>query len=386
MVLGAEGVGVTGAELADGSGALVQRAREALSAKDYASAIKCWAALSRDEAVPDADAFAGVVTSLGVKKIKGYLKPGRENQPVDVRLNGRVIATTTACQKRKGGSPPTGFAVAVRRLWRYLGDGDVVTLTTTGEAPLLIDGTGPALRVQVGRKSRRKRLLRKLDGGFVFNKYGRLQRSLDNHSGYTGAMMQLFDSAARLIEDQYGYKVFIFYGTLLGCIRSANFIAHDDDIDVVYVSRHSGPEDVKAEFKDICRLLAANGYGVSVRPFGTKVRSPGESYRQSFGLHFGWVDEERRLHVAYGHHGEQYRVPSEMLFRPAQLGAFTVDVPTDSETILEMLYGPGWRIPDPGFSHHTNSRKNDPRYHLTSEEIAEFRLAEPSGEVSETNA
>ena len=44
-------------------------------------------------------------------------------------------------------------------------------------------------------------------------------------------------------------------------------------------------------------------------------------------------------------------------------------VPAGAEQILEQIYGPGWRVPDPGFSHYAPTRKQDKAYLPTEQQL-----------------
>lgn len=359
---------------------IAARADAALELKDYALALSAWKVLmaldSAAEAPPAAPAeAAGRIDAATAARWSGHLAGSATHREVQLRLGDRVIATTTASQPRRDqpAAPSTGFAFAVSRLWRYLGSGDTLAVTTADGQPVPIDGLGERLQVYASRRSLRKRLFRKLDAGAFFNKHGKLQRPLGQDNGLTSSVMGLFEQAAALVQRECDLRLFVFYGTLLGCVRNGNFIAHDDDIDVVYLSRRREPEAVKDEFKAVCQALVDGGYKVQVKPFGAKVQHHGDHYRRSFGMHYGWIDADGCLQVAFGYHGEACPVPQPIEFRRGRLGSYEVEVPAFSEAILAMLYGSGWRVPDPGFSHHTRTRKNDPRYHLSAQEIAAFQ-------------
>lgn len=146
----------------------------------------------------------------------------------------------------------------------------------------------------------------------------------------------------------------ICYGTLLGAIREDDFIAHDDDIDVLLIIKKSN-----ALFRNIIQhsvnILKENGFVVDLSyPY-----DPGalpilqiKDYRYPvhvdvfIGIHDGpqilmpmnrvkneLVDESLLLPVRYLESGKFFGLP----------------VTSNPEGFLEKRYGKGWRIPDPMF-------------------------------------
>src|SRR5687768_15078399 len=59
-----------------------------------------------------------------------------------------------------------------------------------------------------------------------------------------------------------GVDAFPAYGTLLGAIREQDFIGHDSDVDLGYVSRHTHPLDVIRESYRLQRYLRERGYSI----------------------------------------------------------------------------------------------------------------------------
>ena len=46
--------------------------------------------------------------------------------------------------------------------------------------------------------------------------------------------------------EEAGVRPFLAYGTLLGAVRQGDFIGHDSDADLGYVSEHDHPVDAVA--------------------------------------------------------------------------------------------------------------------------------------------
>ena len=71
----------------------------------------------------------------------------------------------------------------------------------------------------------------------------------------------LLDSTEQVLAalHEAGVDAFPAYGTLLGAIREQNFIGHDNDVDLGYVSRHTHPLDVIRESFRLQRILRERG-------------------------------------------------------------------------------------------------------------------------------
>ena len=178
-----------------------------------------------------------------------------------------------------------------------------------------------------------------LDDGYVISaKSGGIHRPI----GERVSAGRIFDAIARtnsLFERLFRKNLFICYGTLLGCVRSDDFIAHDDDVDVCFLSDGRNAVAAAEEFAEVVRTLRAEG---------ENVRLPG-------GPHFHWnmldvfiawfEDGVLYLYNAGGECAESVVLP----LRLRQFKGRDVLVPRDPEQFLEVIYGPNWRTPDPMF-------------------------------------
>jgi len=62
-------------------------------------------------------------------------------------------------------------------------------------------------------------------------------------------------SLAIFMKDKFNLDIYLVYGTLLGVIRENDFIAHDNDIDLAYLSNKNNAKDVLDEFYKISSTL-----------------------------------------------------------------------------------------------------------------------------------
>ena len=190
--------------------------------------------------------------------------------------------------------------------------------------PLLVDKWGPLMRPLAGESED--------DREFLMDALERLLASLNDGCGVPG---------------------FVCFGTLLGAVRDRELIGHDNDVDLAYLSRFTHPVDITREAYRVERRLRADGWtirrGSAVR-INVHVKMPNGRMRFVDVFTFGWVD------------GVLY-MPSDVAVpaRPetmlplgtVELAGRRVPAPADPETLLELVYGPGWRVPDPAFRYET---------------------------------
>jgi SAM-dependent methyltransferase len=164
--------------------------------------------------------------------------------------------------------------------------------------------------------------------------------------------LQIVEGTARALDDlreKVGVDAHLSYGGLLGAVREGRMIAHDSDADLAYLSAHRHPADI---------ILESYGMERAMRSLGWKVvRMSGADLKLFLPLPDG-----RRVHVdVFGafHVGETFyqlggrsgKLPREAL-TPAStviLEGVELAAPADPERVLEFLYGPTWRVPDPAF-------------------------------------
>ena len=176
------------------------------------------------------------------------------------------------------------------------------------------------------------------DGYFVSPKSGGVHRPVRER--WTEKV--IFESIATsnsVFKTLFGKDLFICYGTLLGCIRDGDFIAHDDDVDVCFLSDATNTEDAAEDFAHVVRALRARG---------ERVRWPGSAHFHwnRLDVFIAWF-EEGKLYM-YNAGGECAR-DAVLPLRSRTFLGHRVLVPRRSEMVLQLIYGSGWRTPDPMF-------------------------------------
>ncbi len=188
----------------------------------------------------------------------------------------------------------------------------------------------------------------------ILDKYGKLIRPLAAEGDDT--LDELMDHVERLLQvmnDTCGVPAFIAYGTLLGAVRNGQLIGHDNDVDLGYVSAHEHPVDVVREGYRIERALIEAGWSVR-RGSGTRTNvrvklSDGTTrYIDIFTSH--WVEG-----VYYMPQDTGFRIGRETILplTTVELVGRRLPAPADSDALLALTYGEGWRTPDPSFKYET---------------------------------
>lgn len=159
---------------------------------------------------------------------------------------------------------------------------------------------------------------------------------------YVTAIVRATEMLASLGQD-----AMLAYGTLLGVVREGDFLAHDDDVDMLTPVHASSLDEGRAMLADLHERIAAQGWSVH-RPGG--------------GMNFHVRDPETGLHIdvfpmivvseKISLHMEQMvirPIETTLLLPPAEqtFKGAVVRVPADPEGFLEERYGATWRTPDP---------------------------------------
>jgi hypothetical protein len=157
------------------------------------------------------------------------------------------------------------------------------------------------------------------------------------------ALMQ--KAAAALAER--GYPAMIAYGTLLGAVREGDFLAHDDDIDMLIPLQASTREQAEEQLAALHRQMREDGWGIS-RP---------NSY-----TNFHLTDPRTRLHIdvfpllvdgdSTQLHMEKMQlraIPTSVVLPPSTITFLGEEMlaPAEPEAFLAERYGDGWGTPDP---------------------------------------
>ncbi len=185
------------------------------------------------------------------------------------------------------------------------------------------------------------------------DKSNRLSRLFTSRSAeHLEPLLDAIGTVVAALEEA-GVRPFLAYGTLLGAVRQGDFIGHDSDADLGYVSEHDHPADAAIESFRIQRRLARMGFEISRYSglaFKVIVRESDGSPR---GLDvFGGFVREGTLYLM-GEVGHPFRRDWLEPRSGVTLAGREFPAPREPERLLEAMYGPGWRVPDPAYKFET---------------------------------
>lgn len=192
--------------------------------------------------------------------------------------------------------------------------------------------------------------LENIQQGFQLNSKGVLIKPKDENPLWLEHTLKLYQRAQQYFREKYQYELYLTGGTLLGYARSGGVISFDKDFDSGYLSKHTEPDAIKAEFKHIILDLLQSGEDIRL------ITRVGKKFRCDY---FMWFDKSGcHIDVFPGAIiNKQYRRPTFVFtelnhddFQPfvaARFNGYDVMVPRHYEKKVEAVYGPGWRSPDP---------------------------------------
>jgi hypothetical protein len=277
--------------------------------------------------------------------------PGAGDFPVDVLFDDRRIASFWLRRDTEAAGVGSRGAVLYRwpaPLHRFL-DG-------TTELSLVDHVSGDELyrdEVALGSGAGRIRVEDAQGNPLGLDKSNRLSRLFTSRSAEH--LEPLLDSIGTVVGalEEAGVHPFLAYGTLLGAVRQGDFIGHDSDADIGYVSEHDHPVDASLESFRLQRRLTRMGFDISRYSglaFKVVVR---ESDGATRGLDvFGGFIREGTLYLM-GEVGHPFRREWLEPRTEVTLAGRTFPAPREPERLLEAMYGPGWRVPDPAYKFET---------------------------------
>ncbi len=278
---------------------------------------------------------------------RGITLQGERDLPVDVLFDDRRVLSFwwQRDSERSGDDYVFSWPQPLRR---FLDGTTEMSLVDHVSGDPLYSGT-----VRLGGGEGRIRVEDAHGNPMGLDKSMRLSRLFDSRS--SEHLMPLLDSIGTVLEavEEAGLQPFLAYGTLLGAVRDRAFIGHDSDADIGYVSRHRHPFDAVLESFRVQRRLLAMGYEIhrySGLAFKVTVR---ESDGQPRGLDvFGGFMLEDHLYLM-GEVGHPFRQEWIEPRSRVTLEGREFPAPAVPERLLEVMYGEGWRVPDPAYKFET---------------------------------
>lgn len=177
----------------------------------------------------------------------------------------------------------------------------------------------------------------------------------------------------QLFAAEFGLSIYLSWGSLLGAVRAGDFIGHDTDIDLAYLSAAKEDFEIVEENETIVRVLRDRGFAVQRHTKGqlhvnvAGDRNAARLPAYNLDVWTSWIRDER-----YYHYPDVKGEITAAAVVPLARGNFRSEqllMPADPEQLLRCFYGDGWIDPDPDYAWY-------PRY--SSTDVFEFLRQTPA--------
>jgi hypothetical protein len=145
------------------------------------------------------------------------------------------------------------------------------------------------------------------------------------------------------LVNEFGVDAFVSSGTLLGFVRQGEFLGHDDDLDICYISKESTHEGIVRERNEIKVFLNGKGYRVTDSDVAHLWVHTGDNIM--FDLFTGWIENNRCMMNPLPLPGV---AASDVLpLKTLKSHGYPIMMPANPEALMELNYGKSWKVPDP---------------------------------------
>ena len=282
--------------------------------------------------------FEAMITNVGLH-VEGFVLHGREGS-VEICLDGDQILAVSGNSE---GWQRDFKATIVHHVVNEFPDRSRLSLRVGGAPLVTVDGA-PSVDVEVPGGT--GKLSAMITGGRLITKKGRWADAAVRTGERDDLYFAAYARAKQFFEETLGRKLFVSYGTLLGCLRDHRLIPGDDDFDVSYVSEATEPDQLKDDGRQVMQALLKAGFDCRVAMDG-----------RMFHLRIGPVVLD--VNPFWFHAGRAWSFDGHDLdptvFEPVRtldVGGEEVYVPHQAEAFLAENYGSDWRVPKSDFQYH----------------------------------
>jgi hypothetical protein len=298
-----------------------------------------------------------ISTRAGVRRVDdvGISLWGLGDRAVDVLFDGRRVWSFWLERDTRFIAPGVRAIDWPSALRKFLDGRTRLTVTEHVSGRVLFDDER-----SFGTSAERIQVIGKTGAPISLDKSGRISPTFDTRSA--DDVLPLLRAIETVIDAirSAGIEPFLGYGTLLGAVREQQFLGHDSDADLAYVSASNSPVDVVRESFRLQRAVQERGFR-TYRYSGAAFRIDvveGDGVVRGLDVFAGFLDESEdgdRLYLM-GEIGADYRREWIYPLTTCTLEGHTFPAPAVPERWLEAAYGPSWAVPDPAFKFTTPDR------------------------------
>ena len=159
----------------------------------------------------------------------------------------------------------------------------------------------------------------------------------------------------KCINEEFGTPAFISSGTLLGIVRNGDFIGHDDDVDICYISNKTTEQEILKERHELVKFLQAKG---------CKLRRSDVAHYWcttpngvTLDIFTGFIEDE---FCSLNPIGRRKVLRDDVLpLKVEVVQGVELYLPKKPEPLLELNYGLNWQKPDPLWSFDWSQAKKN---------------------------
>lgn len=165
--------------------------------------------------------------------------------------------------------------------------------------------------------------------------------------GYSEAI----EYSVNFYKELFNIDLFICYGTLLGSVREKNFIMHDYDVDLSYISKNNNDESIAKESALILTKIInreipnVTFYSGNLAQYKFHVKNEKGTFVIEIFLSFIKENKFYHYYTLSGQLDLKYILP----LKKYSLNKFKFNGPNGYDEYLQSQYGKKWLVPDPNF-------------------------------------